>query len=644
MQYSKKLIALLVAASLNGCAIDPMPIQDDERLASMLKDQTEIYSKQEPITAPLTFYDALARALKYNFDHRLTVMEAVLQDTQLEVATINMLPKLAVNAGYSARQKQAGSSSVNYFDQSQTAQLSKYSTSQDALRGTADIAFAWNVLDFGVSYYQAKQQANRVLIAQERKRKVVNNLIKDVLNAYWAASMADHLLPKIEPALKQAEQALELSKTVEKDRLQPMLSVLEYQRSLLRIIDQLKKLKADLSLAQPKLAGLINAPIHSDFKLDQPEINAVPPVLKANMEELEKLGLFYRPELREEMYQERISRDEVWKEMLKILPGLTIPLSGNWDSNSFLVYDMWMEAGVRTTFNLVNLIAAPKIWTSAETQVEVAKTRRKALSVATLVQINVGYQQYLKALDSYHSADELNKVDQGIFKVITDTTESDAGSELEKIHAATSALASQLEKEQSLAEIYSALGNIYASIGLNPVDGDIENITVRTLAVKLEKTLEHWYKGEFPKLPAAPDTANATDKKTPPPSVSSTPTTNIVDKKALPPSAPIPPIAQPAYVSTKESVIPSEDYYAVQLVASTRQSDVVRFMGKWSDKLSPLIMTDKFKKSKHIFVLVYGTYPSIAEAKQAIDNLDPELKRNKPWVVKMRGNVLSPRN
>jgi hypothetical protein len=61
-----------------------------------------------------------------------------------------------------------------------------------------------------------------------------------------------------------------------------------------------------------------------------------------------------------------------------------------------------------------------------------------------------------------------------------------------------------LEKEQSLAEIYSALGNIYASIGLDPVEGNIEHITVRTLAVQLEKNLDHWYKGEFPKLPNAP--------------------------------------------------------------------------------------------------------------------------------------------
>lgn len=547
MRYSDKLIALLVAiASLTGCAIEPKPITPDERLSGMLKDQAEIYHKQEPITAPLTFYDALARALKYNYDHRLSTMEAVLQEAQLDVATMNMLPRLAVNAGYVGRDEQLGSSSVDYFNQDRTAQLSKYSTSQDKHRGVADLSFAWNILDFGVSYYQAKQQANRVLIAEERKRKVVNNLIKEVLNAYWSASISDRLLPKVETVLGQAEKALALSKSVEINRLQPMLSVLEYQRSLLRIIDQLRKLKADLAIAKPKLAGLINAPMHSDFKLAQTQATPEPPLLKSSLQELETIGLFYRPDLREEMYQERISRDEVWKEMLKVLPGITIPVSVNWDSNSFLVYNTWLEMGARTTFNLVNLISGPKVWKSAQTQIEVAQTRRKALSISALVQINVGYLQYLKALDSYHSADELNKVDQSIFKVITDSTENDAGSELEKIHAATAALASELEREQSLSEIYAALGNIYASMGLNPVSGDIDNITVRTLAVKLEKTLNSWYQGQFPTLPNAPKPEAATSKETAKPEAGTTkePLSNLskptVQKEAIKPAAMIP--------------------------------------------------------------------------------------------------------
>ncbi len=489
---------MLLGILLTGCNLNPVPITDDERLSVMLKDQEEMYAKQEPIGGPLTFYDALARALKYNYDHRLTMMEAVLQDTQLEVATLNMLPKLTANAGYAFRDRKLGSSSEDFYTGATTL---RPSTSQDASRGIGDITFAWNILDFGVSYFQAKQQADRILIAQERRRKVVNNLIKEVLQAYWTANLADRLLPRLEPVLVEAEHALQVSKTIEGDRLQPIISVLEYQRSLLRIIDQLKKLRSDLLTAKPKLAGLINAPLHADIRLALSVKTPEPPELKVSAEQLENLGLFYRGDLRQEIYQERISRADVWKEMLKVLPGITIPVGMNWDSNSFLVEQLWFEAGARTTFNLVNLIAAPKMWKSAETQVEVARTRRKALSIAAVVQINLGYQQYLKAMDSYNSAKELSKVDQAIYTAMDNNAISDAGSELERIHAATAALASQLEMEQGLADIYGALGNIYASVGLDPVTGGIEHVTVRALAVKLEKTLDSWYKGYLPALP-----------------------------------------------------------------------------------------------------------------------------------------------
>lgn len=498
MKYLNALgAALVTAATLSGCAIKPQPITSDERLKGMMADRSEMYNKQEAISGPLTFYDALARALKYNLEHRLNLMESVLQENQLSVANMNMLPKLTASAGYLGRDKQLFSESML----SNGRRTGRQSTAQDTGRGVADLALTWNILDFGVSYYQAKQQADRVLIAQEKRRKVANNLVKEVLQAYWSASIADRLLPKMTPVLEQSERALALSKTIGDNRLQPVVSVLEYQRSLWRVIDQLKKLKADLSIAKPKLAGLVNVPLDAPLQLADVDAMPVPPQMTATVTELEKIGLFYRPELREEMYQERIAHDDARKELIKLLPNVNLPLSVNYDSNSFLLHQVWLEAGARSTFNLINLIAAPKVWKSASTQVDVAKIRRKALSVAALVQINVGYQQYLKALASYRSADQLSQVDEGIYSAIATHVENDAGSELERIHAATSALESQLEKEQSLSEVYAALGNIYASIGLDPATGSMENVSVRTLSANLQRTMERWYKGDLPKLP-----------------------------------------------------------------------------------------------------------------------------------------------
>lgn len=43
------------------------------RLANV--DQQLMFAAQEPVTAPITMEEAVARALKYNLEHRLAMME-----------------------------------------------------------------------------------------------------------------------------------------------------------------------------------------------------------------------------------------------------------------------------------------------------------------------------------------------------------------------------------------------------------------------------------------------------------------------------------------------------------------------------------------------------------------------------------------
>ena len=44
-----------------------------------------------------------------------------------------------------------------------------------------------------MSYFNARQQADRTLIAEEQRRKVVQGLIQDVRRAYWRAASAQGL-------------------------------------------------------------------------------------------------------------------------------------------------------------------------------------------------------------------------------------------------------------------------------------------------------------------------------------------------------------------------------------------------------------------------------------------------------------------
>ncbi|TWC71799.1 TolC family protein [Herbaspirillum sp. SJZ099] len=116
-----------------------------------------------PIAGPLSLDEAIARALKYNLDRRVKMMEEALALNQLDTATWDMLPRFMAQAGYSRRNKDLITNSVD----SVTGQpsLSHPYISSDSAHATFDLGLTWNLLDFGLSYIAAKQQADRVLIA-----------------------------------------------------------------------------------------------------------------------------------------------------------------------------------------------------------------------------------------------------------------------------------------------------------------------------------------------------------------------------------------------------------------------------------------------------------------------------------------------
>ncbi|HNO61257.1 MAG TPA: TolC family protein [Plasticicumulans sp.] len=515
----RTLAAALALALTAGCTIRPEPLSDDEHRARVAEDRKAIASEFVPVSAPLTLPEAIARALKYNYENRLALMESVLQDRQLSVANFAMLPRLAVNAGYSARDNDLASVSQDVYPERHPRE-NNYQTSNDRAHHFADLTFTWNLLDFGVGYYQARQQADRVLVARERRRKVVNNIVKEVTAAYWRAATAERLLPQVRPVLARAEQALRASRSIEQDQLQPLIPTLEYRRNLLQVVGQLRKLAADLEVSKAQLAGLINVPAGAPLPIAVPSRSeALPGAMQASLEQLETVGLHYRPDLREEAYQARIDRLGVRKEMIRLLPGLSLLGSTSYDSNSYLLNRTWAEAGVRATWNLVNLAAGPSTIDAAEAQVEVDLWRRRALSIAAIVQINVAWQQYRRALDGYDSADALNDIEGKLLRAVANAETAEAQSGFDRIRRELSALSAQLDRDRALAELYAALANVYVSVGIDPYDGPIDGVELPEMTRTVAANLALWRAGRLPEValkaateaaapPAAPATAD----------------------------------------------------------------------------------------------------------------------------------------
>lgn len=482
------LVLSLAVIWLSGCGIKPTPFTDAERTQTAQTDRTSMFAQQQAVSGPITLDEAMARAIRYNLDHRLKMMEEALAQKQLDLSNFDLLPKLTAQAGYTTRNHELASSSTNVFTNEQSLAPS-YST--DKNDRTADLSFSWNLLDFGVSYYEAKEQADHVLVLEQRRRKVVQLMMQQVREAYWQATGAQRLRDRIGPLLDQARGALNDSRQAQHENLRAPLDTLNYQHALLDLMRQLEEIRDQLEEAKPRLAALMNLEPGKDYTLAPPEGFAVP-TFDMPMDRMEETALERRPELVEASYNERISVNETHKAMAKMLPGIEFSLGTHYDSNSFLVYNAWRAAGISVSWNLLNLINVKNIKGMADAQLEVAKTQRLALSMAVLTQVHVATSELSAKRRQFDLLKQMNDVDQQILEHTHNATQANAQGKLEEIRAATGAMMSELRLYQSYGELENAYGQLLATLGLDPVPDTVKGHDLASLQQSINQEQQRW--------------------------------------------------------------------------------------------------------------------------------------------------------
>ncbi|OZI71597.1 TolC family protein [Bordetella genomosp. 12] len=482
------LVAAMAVVGLSGCAIQPKPFSDAERAATARNERSVLFVNQQPVTGPITLDEAMARAVRYNLDHRLKMMEEALSQRQLDLSNFNLLPKLTAQAGYSNRNRELASGSEGLYT-GQESLIPSFSTDKDSR--TADLSLSWNLLDFGVSYFEAQQQADHVLVLEQRRRKVVQMLMQQVRESYWQTLGAQRLRDRIGPLLDQARAALADSRREQSQGLRSPITTLNYQRTLLDLMRQLEAVRDQLEEAKPRLAALMNMDPGTDFTLASSDAFIVP-VFDMPMEKMEDMALQRRPELVEASYNERIGVNETHKAIAKLLPGIELSLGTHYDSNSFLVYNSWRSAGVRISWNLLNLLNAGNIRDAAQAQLDVAQTQRMALSMAVLSQVHIARNQLAAKTRQYNLFKEANDVDQQILRHTQNATSASAQGKLEEIRVSTAAMMSELRQYQSYGELESAYGRMLATLGLDPLGDKLSGNDLAALTASIAQEQQRW--------------------------------------------------------------------------------------------------------------------------------------------------------
>ncbi|AQU89172.1 transporter [Komagataeibacter nataicola] len=520
--------ALSTIVLLAGCGMRPKPMPLADHIKRADADHATIVARYLPLDGDLTLGTAIARALKFNYDSQVAKLEINQQEKQLDLALMQMLPHLAADAGYTDRSNNNAAESIDEFTNQRSLD---YSYSEMPSHGSGDISFSWNAMDAGISYFSARQQAFRALIAVERRRRAINDLVKAVTTNYWEAAAAQVMLPRLDPIIHDAEVMLAASQDAGNAHLQSPLTLLDYQQNIIQILGEMRRIKDELVGAQIQLASLINVP--QDEKLNlATHPQDVQPLGNLDIPTLERMGLVMRPELRMEVYQQKVDRQDVYKEILKMMPGIGAIGNGNFDSNALLYHHIWGQIGVRATVNLINMIQGPRAIAVAKGNVKLSEMRRLALSVAILAQINLSAQKYVTAVDFLKSSRQINDVSLQMEQLAVSASAAGAQSEANRVRHQMAALLGQLEYSRSLAHTHQALANLYASIGVDlvPANADIQDL--KHLTAQVEHSIALWENGRLPDL-TLPDNVKKPDAG------SSTTPVAVPVQQAAPPSTPV---------------------------------------------------------------------------------------------------------
>lgn len=483
---TRTALAVATLVALAGCAVNPRLATPEEVTSRMNDDVSKMYVGQAAISGPLTFEEAVARTLKYNLDYRLKKMESAVALGIADQASFDMLPNLVASAGYRTRSNDSGGTSIGIVDRIESV---RPSTSEERRHSLAGAEFSWNALDFGVSYYRARQQSDQFLIAEERRRKVVQNMIQDVRAAYWRALGAQRLLADTNSIIDRANTALGRSREAETQRLISPVQALTYQRALLDAITLLNQRRQDLEFAKRELAALMNVEPGVTFTLADTAEAKLPPAPK-DVRKLEEMALLQRPELREEDFRKRITADEARKQMLSVFPNLSLDFGRQSDSNDLLYNNSWTQGGARLSWNLMKLFSVPAMQRTQEQQEAVDQARRMALSMAVMTQVRIGVERYRLALDDYRLADNAAQVDRRLADYTKAAVNSRLESDLEAIRTQARAVLGAYQRMSAYGAAQVAFSRLYNSIGVDALADNFEGDDLPALTERVRAQLK----------------------------------------------------------------------------------------------------------------------------------------------------------
>ena len=496
----KAIVLILFISLIVSCARTPTAL-DQEIITASIKEDLKALEVDAPLTN-IDLYTAIAIAIKNNRDLRISVMESALAQRQNDLTRFDMLPDMALNAGYSEFSELQPSTSVAVDNDSQSAPpldgTESYTISRDNGLETRNVEFTWNALDFGLSYIRAGQQADRFLIAEELERKATQNITRDIIRAYWKAKASENLLKKLNPLLDRVDAALADSQYIEELLISSPMDSLLYQKELLDVQRTLQTQQRALINSKNELAtlmGLLPNERYTLAKEDEYLTN-----VDMDIETMEEIALISRPELMESRYQKRITSKDARAAIVGLIPSLKFNATYGYSDNDYLLNQDTTEYGASIGANLFDIFSIGAVKKASEANQDLIKERHLAIAMTVLSQVHLANINYDLAIEEYDTAQRYLDVAVRISNQVQNAQKVSRFGELEVIREEASLLVAELRRDLAFSEMQHSIGQIYASMGKDMLPENYENLSIENVAENVGINFNEWSEKYYAKV------------------------------------------------------------------------------------------------------------------------------------------------
>jgi len=474
MTYRNTLFFLSFLTFLASCGrVDRCSI-DGDRFKSICSDNYCIAENTVLPDHPLSLEEIIDYACEHNLDLRVKCLEYRVQKERITNESLKMLPSLTFTGDHSWRNRNTAAFSVDANTGTVTSTIdpatgqvlppaASISTSQRT--NTFDLTAAYNIIDFGLSYLHTRQQENRALSTCYQWERQRQNLILDVMKAYWKGMTAYQGIERAKEI--QAESIFlegQITKLLKQGNL-PRITGLQSVRELSIIRTRFTQYEKNYRSAKAELAALMGVSPDTEYELEPIQIEArvidVDPV-----EKLEDWAIVNRPELYAADCEYRIYKIEAKAKLIEMFPNISIYAGEYQNADIFLVNHYWMQSGARAAWNLLSL---PQRWydrRAAKAAITESHESRIALTLGIMTQIHLADITYKNTIRVYRDLDHIFRINQDSLRVATKQRELGLLDSVDLINFQADHLESEINALSAYGDTQVALELINNSMGM----------------------------------------------------------------------------------------------------------------------------------------------------------------------------------